>query len=264
MSSKEHRILSWIVALLGFILAAHIWIGILYGQEAPPPRHPTGRVGGPTLTPTETPTVTPTPTATSTPTVTPTGDPCSACPAPESIACAINYSFCLQCWIDCGQPIFTPTPTRPPTRTPTPTAAPGDCSHCPDPDGMVCAYNYPLCVQCWADCGQPIATPTPVPPTPTRTPGCWFVSQGGTVTLIAIYAHESTAPGVRYTYQTPPQTSPAGSIVEPGAYEGHPVGFEFYFNGALTMSCGDVRRGYPPSEDGFEPPTTNTGEDVPF
>ena len=212
------------------------------------PRRPSRRVGGPTMTPTETPT----------PTATPTADSCSACPDPDSVVCALNYPACLQCWLDCGEPVVTPTPTRPPTRTPTPTSAPGDCSHCPDPEGMVCAYNYPLCVQCWADCGSPIATPTPVPPTPTptqtptRVSGCWFTSTGGTVTMVAFYAHESTTPGVRYTYQTPPQTVPAGSVVEPGTAQGHPVGFEFYFDGALTMSCGDARRGYPLFKDGFE------------
>ena len=70
--------------------------------------------------------------------------------------------------------------------------------------------------------------------------------------MVAIYAHESTTPGVRYTYQTPPQTVPAGFVVEPGTAQGYPVGFEFYFDGALTMSCGDVRRGYPFFADGFE------------
>jgi len=212
--------------------------------QVPPPRHPTRRV----------PEKTATPTAVQIPTSTPTVLPCAHCPDPESLNCTEAWASCAQCWADCGQPLPTRTPT--PTPTPTPTAA-GPCDHCPDPESFICAISWAYCVQCWEDCGQPIATPTPTPtprpptPTPTRTPGCWFESSGGTVMMIALYAHESTTPGVRYT-ATDSVFAPAGTIVEPGPAQGHPVGFEFYFDGTLAKSCGDTRRGYPFFSDGFE------------
>jgi hypothetical protein len=132
----------------------------------------------PTPTPEDTPTETPTPEPTDTPTPEPTPtpeDPCADCPQPGSIGCTIAYGACVQCWENCGQPIeptATPTPVTP---TPTPTPEPGDCSHCPAPGSIGCVISYSVCVQCWEDCGQPIATPTPRDtPTPTPTPTPWY------------------------------------------------------------------------------------------
>jgi len=127
--------------------------------------------GGPVGTPTRTPTRTKTPTRTPTgipPTNTPNPS-CDQCPPYGSVGCTVNEPACLQCWMDCGSPIFTPTPTRTPTRTKTPTPIPGDCSHCPSKTGVGCSINYPLCEKCWADCGDPFPTPTPTK-TPTITP----------------------------------------------------------------------------------------------
>jgi hypothetical protein len=122
-------------------------------------------------TPTPVPTNTPVP-----PTATPTPDedPCAECPEPGTIGCTIAYPACVQCWENCGQPIEdtpTPTPVTPTPVPPTPTPEPGDCSHCPAPGSIGCVIAYPACVQCWSDCGSPLATPTPRDtPTPTPTP----------------------------------------------------------------------------------------------
>ena len=86
--------------------------------------------------------------------------------------------FCLVCAFDCGGGGVTPpspTPTVvPPTQTPPvdppPTVVPPDDCDCPDPQTISCWINWDECVACWDECGQPIATPTPVPPTVTPGP----------------------------------------------------------------------------------------------
>jgi len=241
---NKHQSLSWTVAVLGLALVLHIWLPIIEGQEAPPIRRPTGRVGGPTMTPTNT------PTATETPTVTPTPDPCSECPDPTSLSCTIAWNACVQCWADCGQPIATPTPTQPPTPTRTPTPA-DPCAECPDPDSFTCTIAWSTCVRCWEDCGQPIATPTP---TPTPTPGfCEPPQVIGVLRLEAIYAHEDPDnPGQRYMAVDTVTLGP-GQRAGIGAYEGSPIGFEWYHDGALVKSCGDTGGVFPPIfADGFE------------
>jgi len=82
-------------------------------------------------------------------------------------------------WIE---PAATPEPTSTPVDTPTPEPTPtpevtptpeDDCSECPAPGSIGCTISYPICVQCWEDCGQPIEPtpiPTPITPTPTPTP----------------------------------------------------------------------------------------------
>lgn len=259
MSSKEHGawMLSLAVVLLALAVVVHVW-PMPVAQEARPIRRPTGRVGGPTLTPTET------------PTTTPTADPCSACPAPGSLACEIAWNACVQCWADCGQPIATPTPTQPPTPTRTPTPA-GPCDHCPDPDSFTCTISWAYCVQCWADCGQPIATPTPTAPTPTPTPTptttpapgeCRFFlevtpGQPKEAYAIAYYLHESEAePGVRYR-SNPPLVREGGVLR--ADTEGHPVAIEWYVRPQgvgeyeVVSTCGALpSAGYPLFKDGFE------------
>jgi len=206
-------------------------------------RRPTRRVPEKTATPTATPT--------------PTADECAHCPDPESLSCAIAWSSCVQCWADCGQPIASPTPTQPPTPTRTPTPA-DPCAECPDPDSFTCTISWAYCVQCWEDCGQPIATPTPTPtvtPTPTPPPvgpECVLSTAGGSVLLVAIYAHE-TSPGLRYTYTAGPKTVPPGATVRPSEVEGTPVGYEWWIDGAAVKSCGDTDRAYTHIfSDGFE------------
>lgn len=111
-----------------------------------------------------TPTPTPRPTKTSTPVDTATPVPTDTpVPVPTNTATAV--------------PTNTATPSPiPPTNTPTDTPVPptetpvvDPCSQCSAPDSFWCKM-YPLpCQQCWAQCGQPIVTPTPSK-TPTRTP----------------------------------------------------------------------------------------------
>jgi len=179
-------------------------------------------------------------------------------------------------------PTSTPTPTITATRTPTRTPDPDPCSECPDPDGYVCGLNYPACIACWEDCGQPFATPTPTPtrtptaPAPTPTPNgpeCILRSplSSKAVQLVAIYAHESPVFGVRYTFTTPSDLMDPGDVARPCPCEGHPVGFEWYNanTGSLLKVCGDTSRVYPRSptptptpvpdvifSDGFETGTT--------
>ena len=163
----------------------------------------------------------------------------------------------------------TPTPTQTPTATPTPTptVTPGPCDHCPDPDSFTCAISWAYCVQCWEDCGQPIATPTPTPtrtppPTPTPVgPECVLLSGGGSVTLMVIYAHEA-AEDVRYVYVAGPESVPPGSILRPSEVEGTPIGYEWYVDGVLWKSCGDTDRRHPVIfADGFETGTTERWSD---
>jgi len=94
-----------------------VWLLVVAGlasAQAPPPRHPSGRITNLTPTPTSTP------------------DPCAGCPAIDSPWCAMAWNACVQCWADCGQPIVTPTPTHPttPTRTPTPQIPTGVDERC--------------------------------------------------------------------------------------------------------------------------------------
>lgn len=120
-------------------------------------------------------------------------------------------------------------------------------------------------MQCWADCGQPIATPTPtltpsqtptITPTPTPPPvgpECVLSTTGGSVLMVAIYAHEA-APGIRYTYTAGPIAVPVASTVRPSEVEGTPVGYEWWIDGTVVKSCGDTDRAYPLYifRDGFE------------
>ena len=267
----------WAVAVLGLALSIHVWSDILYSQEAPPIRRPTGRVGGPTLTPTDTPTATATPTPTATP------GPCDHCPEPSGIGCTINYPLCVQCWEECGEPIEpTPTPGPPtPTSTPTPTGGtptptgtptpvPGGCEHCPAPDSFACIIAWSTCVRCWEECGEPIATPTPtltpsqtptITPTPTRTPvgpECiMHVIGPGRVALVAIYLHEDESNiGKRYTYETFAHDIPLGSYrLDPDKVEGTPVGYQWWDTAGVLMmkECGDTGDVYLKIfADGFE------------
>lgn len=171
-------------------------------------------------------------------------------------------------------------------QTPTPTPKPPGCEDCPDPNSVGCAINYPVCLQCWENCGHPIATPTPTPTatatptnTPTPTPTPWVppewceeiecelrTTNAGTVYLIGVWAHEDPAqPGMRYTFQAPPQTLEPGEVARPGPFEGCPIGYEWWYQppdfskaNALVKSCGDTDRRYPRIfQDGFE--SGNTG-----
>ena len=153
-------------------------------------------------------------------------------------------------------------------QTPTPTPTPDPCEHCPDPESPGCWLNWDYCVQCWEDCGQPIATPTPTPtrtptvtptptPTPTPLPGppCPLsVDCPRSVYLVAVYAHEKDA--CRYRYTTGARQLIPGETARPGPYEGHPIGFEWHDgnNDNLIKSCGDTARACtgPIFEDGFE------------
>lgn len=67
-------------------------------------------------------------------------------------------------------PVATETPIPPPVYTFTPT--PDPCADCPIPGTIWCDMYPEVCAQCWEDCGQPMSTPTPGPPTntPTKTP----------------------------------------------------------------------------------------------
>lgn len=105
-------------------------------------------------------------------------------------------------------------------------------------------------MQCWEECGSPIATATPTPtqtPTPTPTPvgpECIALMGGGSVTLVAVYEHEITE-DVRYTYMAGPKSIPPGSWeLRPSDVEGTPVGYEWYVDGLLWKSCGDTSRVY--------------------
>ena len=71
--------------------------------------------------------------------------------------------------------------------------------------------------------------------------------------MVAIYAHESTTKGVRYTYQTNTETVIAGSIVSPCPCEGFPIGFEWYSGEVMLRGCGDTGRVFASIfADGFE------------
>lgn len=141
----------------------------------------------------------------------------------------------------------TTTPTQTPTATPTPD--PDPCAACPDPDSFSCTIAWSICVQCWEDCGQPIATPTPTPtetppPTPTPNgPACEIIfPTQADIYLVAFYAHESTTRGTRYTHQTAPASVPPGSTVRPCPCEGYPIGFEWRAvnDNRILKSCGDT------------------------
>jgi len=190
-------------------------------------RTPSGtRIPGPTWTPTPTSTPTPTATMTFTPTRTATA---------------------------------TRTPTM--TRTPTNTPGPDPCAECPDPASFSCQMWPDPCYQCWADCGQPQATPTPtrtptrtatpIPtatPTPVGPPCVLYVTGPGEVYLVGIWAHESTVFGERYTYRSAAMHVNAGSqAARPGPVEGYPIGYEWWdaTSGTLLKSCGDTSRVYP-------------------
>lgn len=151
----------------------------------------------------------------------------------------------------------------------TPTPTPGPCAACPDPNGFVCALNYPMCVACWEACGQPIATPTPTPtptpmpptPTPTPPPGpeCVLNLEGpGTLYMVGIWAHESETRCVRYTYESETRVVlPGPQVARLSLVEGYPIGYEWWDadNRVLLKSCGDTDRAYPCKgifEDGFE------------
>jgi len=92
------------------------------------------------------------------------------------------------------------------------------------------------------------------------------VDSAATIYMVAIYAHEDAArPGMRYTFQAPPQTLEPGSVARPCPCEGYPIGFEWYHVApefsksvdVLVKSCGDTSRVYPfIFKDGFESGTT--------
>ena len=63
------------------------------------------------------------------------GDPCAACPDPDSFTCQMWPATCYQCWEDCGSPIATPTVTPTPTNTPPPPT--------PTPHGPTCELRLP-------------------------------------------------------------------------------------------------------------------------
>lgn len=176
-----------------------------------------------------------------------------------------------------------PGPTWTPTPTPTMTPAPDPCASCPDPASFSCQAWPAACYQCWADCGQPMATPTPTR-TPTRTatpiptatptpvgPPCVLHTIGpGRVFLVAVWLHQE-AGAKRYTYTAESRDVPAGPYRCDPAAEGLPVGYEWWDanSGELLKSCGDTGRAYPvtPSPtpipapdvvfvDGFETGTT--------
>lgn len=87
-------------------------------------------------------------------------------------------------------------------------------------------------------------------------------TSAATIYAVAVYAHEDAArPGMRYTYQTPPQTLEPGYVARPCPCEGYPIGFEWYMvppefeksTPVLVKSCGDTGRVYPfIFKDGFE------------
>jgi len=167
-------------------------------------------------------------------------------------------------------PTETPTATSTPTPTPTPTAA-GPCDHCPDPDSFACTISWASCVKCWADCGQPIATPTPIPPTrtPTRTPTptlgpgeCRFrldasPAQPKEVYAVAYYLHESEdEPGT--IWRANPPLVREGNRLRADT-QGNPVAVEWYVSAAgageyeLVSTCGVVPpTDFPLFADGFE------------
>lgn len=182
-------------------------------------------------------------------------------------------------------PTATITPTPEPTSTPTPTPA-DPCAECPEPNTLSCFINEPRCIQCWEDCGRPIATPTPTR-TPTRTPTpmptatptphpgppCTLhVSGPGRVFLVGIWAHEWPVEGRRWTYTSENLVVAAGQqVLNPRYVQGYPIGFEWWdaVSGTLLKSCGDTGRVYPRSptptptpvpdtifSDGFETGTT--------
>jgi hypothetical protein len=149
----------------------------------------------------------------------------------------------------------------------TATPTPGPCDSCPDPGSLSCQLWPEVCYQCWADCGQPLSTPTPTrtntptaTPTPTVTPTptgpeCILHMIGpGRVFLVAIYSHEKN--GARYTYEVYPKDVPIGHYRgDPSDVEGEPVGYEWWdANGTrLLKSCGDAGRVFPMIfSDGFE------------
>ena len=94
-----------------------------------------------------------------------------------------------------------------------------------------------------------------------QTPECPLqVSGVAEVYMVAIYGHESTTTGVRYTFTTVPKTVENSTLTP--TYEGLPVGFEWWHKApdfqkstdVLVKSCGDTSRVYqnPIFSDGFE------------
>lgn len=148
-------------------------------------------------------------------------------------------------------PTWTPTPVDP-------------CAHCPPPESVGCWINYEACVDCWEECGQPIATPTPTrTPTPAATPTpngpvCELrLGSSKMVYLIVTYAHESpTTSNIRYRVITGSQLISPGQVVRPCPCQGHPIGFAWHDarTDDLLLKCGDVRQGFGPLifADGFE------------
>ena len=165
-------------------------------------------------------------------------------------------------------PTWTPTATLTPTPTPTPTPEPDPCSGCMEPGSYWCEMLPEICYQCWEDCGNPQATPTPTrTSTPTRTPtpqatptpngpACELSAPSGAIYLVAYYAHESEVRGVRYSYKTAPVTYRPGRTVKPCPCQGFPIGFEWFtVAGAVLKSCGDTSTAHWHSHifsDGFE------------
>jgi hypothetical protein len=170
-----------------------------------------------------------------------------------------------------------------PGATYTPTPEPDQCSECPVPGSFPCEMWPEWCYQCWADCGDPQASPTPTPPpTPTATatppatptpngPTCeLYLPAGGTIYLVVYYEHESERLGEAYSYTVGPtaisgvKTTPAkvlpGSLVRPCPCEGHPVGFSWHDNtsGAVLKRCGITETVYPPT------PTPTPGPELIF
>lgn len=133
----------------------------------PPVEPPIGRTPLPSPTPPET---TPTPVPpTETPKPPPTGTPTP--PTHTPVPPTPTFVPPTGTPVDTPTPpVATETPIPPPVYTFTPT--PDPCADCPIPGTIWCDMYPDECALCWEECGQPMNTPTPGPPTntPTKTP----------------------------------------------------------------------------------------------